>query len=196
MAGKLQRELKKRWPFASPEQEAILSIARTGDQLFIRAERLVREHGLTAPQYNVLRILRGEGKPLPMQEIAGRMVQVVPGITGLVDRLEAAGLVRRERSTEDRRVIFVGITPKALELLAQLDAPLPALEKKLLGGLTQAELRQLIELLEKVRDYLERFVPLTLTKEFADDDSQSPTGSGHPDRGRAERQRPRRRVRG
>jgi DNA-binding MarR family transcriptional regulator len=196
MAGKLQRELKKRWPFASPEQEAILSIARTGDQLFIRAERLVREHGLTAPQYNVLRILRGEGKPLPMQEIAGRMVQVVPGITGLVDRLEAAGLVRRERSTEDRRVIFVGITPKALELLAQLDAPLPALEKKLLGGLTQAELRQLIELLEKVRDYLERFVPLTLTKEFADDDSQSPTGSGHPDRGRAGRQRPRRRVRG
>jgi DNA-binding MarR family transcriptional regulator len=109
----------------------------------------------------VLRILRGEGKPLPMQEIANRTVQVVPGITGLVDRLEAAGLVRRERSTEDRRVIFVGITPRALDLLAKIDAPLLALEKKLLGGLTEAEQRQLLELLEKIRDHVERFVPLT-----------------------------------
>ncbi len=157
MAGKLHRELKKRGPFASLEQEAILSIGRTADQLFIRAERLLREHGLTGPQYNVLRILRGEGKPLPMQEIASRTVQVVPGITGLVDRLETAGLVRRERSTEDRRVIFVGITPTGLELLAKLDAPLPALEKKLLAGLAQGELRQLNDLLEKIRDHLERF---------------------------------------
>src|SRR6516162_5191149 len=109
MTERLRRELKKRDPFTRSEQEAILSIARTGDQLFLRVERLFREHGLTAPQYNVLRILRGEGKPLPMCEIASRTVQVVPGITGLVDRLEAANLVRRERSTEDRRVIFVGI---------------------------------------------------------------------------------------
>jgi DNA-binding MarR family transcriptional regulator len=160
MAGRLGRELKKRDPFPSAEQETILSIARTGDQLFIRAERLLREHGLTGPQYNVLRILRGEGKPLPICEVAGRMVQVVPGITGLVDRLEAAGLVRRDRSTEDRRVVFIAITPKGLAVLTRLDAPLPALEKKLLAGLTQAEQRQLIDMLEKIRDHLERSVPL------------------------------------
>jgi len=153
--GALHRELKKRGPFASLEQEALLSITRTADQLMIRAERLLRDHGLTGSQYNVLRILRGEGKPLPMQEIASRMVQVVPGITGLVDRLEAAGLVCRERSTEDRRVIFVGIKPRALALLAKIDAPLLALEKKLLGGLTHAEARQLIELLQKLRHHLQ-----------------------------------------
>jgi MarR family transcriptional regulator, 2-MHQ and catechol-resistance regulon repressor len=157
MVGKLRRELKKRGPFASLEQETLLSITRTADQLIIRAERLLREHGLTGSQYNVLRILRGEGKPLPMHEIGDRTVQIVPGITGLVDRLEAAGLVRRERSPEDRRVIFVGITAKALELLAKLDAPLIALEEKLLGGLTQSEQRQLIELSEKIRDHLEKF---------------------------------------
>jgi DNA-binding MarR family transcriptional regulator len=161
MAGKLQRELKKRNRFQLPETEAILSIARTGDQLFIRAERLLREHGLTGPQYNVLRILRGEGRPLPICEVAGRMIQVVPGITGLVDRLEAAGLVRRERSTEDRRVVFVGITSRALGLLSKLDAPLAALEARLLGGLTHAEKRQLIDLLEKIRDHLDRSVPLS-----------------------------------
>ena len=81
MASRLQQELKKRGPFQSLEQEVILNIARTGDQLLVRAERLLREHGLTASQYNILRILRGEGKPLPMQEIASRTVQVVPGIT-------------------------------------------------------------------------------------------------------------------
>jgi MarR family 2-MHQ and catechol resistance regulon transcriptional repressor len=156
MPSRLQRELKKRGPFQSLEQEVLLNIARTGDQLLVRGERLFREHGLTASQYNILRILRGEGKPLPMQEIASRTVQVVPGITGLTDRLESAGLVRRERSTEDRRVIFVSITDKALKILAELDEPLVAYEKKLLGCLSQAELRELIRLLEKIRDHLDQ----------------------------------------
>src|SRR6202049_1238819 len=85
---KLQHELKKKRPFESPEQEAALGILRTSDQLQIRFARLLREHGLTPPQYNVLRILRGEGKPLPILEIASRTITVVPGITGLIDRLE------------------------------------------------------------------------------------------------------------
>jgi DNA-binding MarR family transcriptional regulator len=156
MSGKLQRELKKRGPFVSLEQEVLLNIARTSDQLMVRAERLLREYGLTRSQYNVLRILRGEGKPLPMLEIAGRTVQVVPGITGLIDRLEAGHFVRRERSTEDRRVIYVSITDKALEVLARLDEPLVAYEKKLLGHLTQAEKQELIRMMEKIRDHLDR----------------------------------------
>jgi MarR family transcriptional regulator, 2-MHQ and catechol-resistance regulon repressor len=152
---RLQRELKKRGPFASSEQEVILNIARTGDQLLVRVERLLREYGLTGSQYNVLRILRGEGRPLQMAEIAGRMIQAVPGITGLIDRLEGAGFVRRQRATEDRRVIFVEITASALAVLGRLDEPLVALEKKLIGGLTQAEQRDLNRLLEKIREHLE-----------------------------------------
>src|SRR5580704_16140230 len=100
---KLQVELKKRQPFDSPEQEAMLNILRTNDQFQICFARLLREYRLTSSQYNILRILRGEGKPLPILEIADRMIAVVPGITGLIDRLEGMGLVARERSTEDRR---------------------------------------------------------------------------------------------
>ena len=55
------------------------------------------KHGLTPSQYNILRILRGEGKPLPIREIASRIIAVVPGITGLIDRLERAGFVNRLR---------------------------------------------------------------------------------------------------
>src|SRR5947208_2439309 len=110
---KLQQEIKKRRPFESPEQEAILSILRTSDRFQIHFSRLFREYDLTTSQYNVLRILRGEGKPLPILEIAERLLAVVPGITGLVDRLEEAGWVRRQRCHEDRRVIYVAPTEKA-----------------------------------------------------------------------------------
>jgi DNA-binding MarR family transcriptional regulator len=155
MSRRLQQELKKRGPFASLAQQAILGLARTTDQLLIRLERLIRERDLTGPQYNVLRILRGEGRPLPMQEIASRTVQVVPGMTGLVDRLEAAGLVKRERCSEDRRVIYVAITKRALAVLEQIDEPLLTLEKELLASISAKEQEQLIAILDRVRAGLE-----------------------------------------
>ena len=148
---KLQHELKKKRPFESPEQEAALGVLRTSDQLQIRFARLLREHGLTPSQYNVLRILRGEGKPLPILEIASRTITVVPGITGLIDRLEQAGFVNRVRCEKDRRVIYVALAEYGTKTLAALDEPLGALHSKLLGHLSQAELKELIRLLEKVR---------------------------------------------
>jgi DNA-binding MarR family transcriptional regulator len=151
---KLQHELKKKHPFESPEQEAALSVVRTSDRLQIRFARLLREHGLTPSQYNVLRILRGEGKPLPILEIASRTVAVVPGITGLIDRLEQAGYVNRLRCEKDRRVIYVALTDQGTTTLAALDEPLLSLHRKLLGHLSQAELKELIRLLEKVREPL------------------------------------------
>ena len=149
---RLQREVKKKHPFAQSEQEASLNLARTSDQMQIRFARLFREHGLTPSQYNILRILRGEGAPLPILEIAQRMVTVVPGITGLIDRLEEAGLVERRRCPEDRRVVYVALRDEAAELLAKLDEPVLQLHKRLMGHLSEAELRELIRLLEKVRE--------------------------------------------
>jgi DNA-binding MarR family transcriptional regulator len=151
---KLQHELKKKRPFESPEQEAALGVLRTGDLLQIRFARLFREHGLTPSQYNILRILRGEGKPLPILEIAGRTITVVPGITGLIDRLEQAGLVNRVRCEKDRRVIYVALTDGGLTALAVLDEPLDALHRQLLGHLSRAELKELIRLLERAREPL------------------------------------------
>lgn len=147
----LQRELKKRAPFDRPEQEAALNLYRAHDQLQIRFTRLFRDYGLTGTQYNILRILRGEGAPLPILEIAERMITVTPGITGLVDRLEEAGLVRRQRCSDDRRVVYVALTEKARRLLAKLDEPVLELHRALLGQLKPGELNELVRLLEKVR---------------------------------------------
>jgi len=151
MPATLQDEIKKKQPFDLPEQEAMLNILRTADQLQIRFARLFRKFGLTPQQYNVLRILRGEGRALPILEVAARMITVVPGITGLVDRLESASLVERQRCEHDRRVIYVAIAPRALEILAEIDEPLEALHKQTLGHMTPEELSALTRLLEKSR---------------------------------------------
>ncbi len=148
----LQQELKKRNPFDIPEQETTLNLLRTADVVSLRFARLFREHGLTSPQYNILRILRGEGdRGLPCLEIAGRMVTCVPDITRLVDRLECAGLVGRDRSTEDRRIVFVHITPAGLTLLGTLDEPVIALHKNLMAHLTREEIADLNRLLVRAR---------------------------------------------
>lgn len=152
---RLQAELKKRNPFESPLHEALLNILRTADQFENRVGRLFREYDLTPSQYNVLRILRGEGKPLSCLEIVERMLQVVPAMTGLLDRLEKMELVSRERCTEDRRVVYVDLTPKGKELVSKLDQPLHALNQKLLGHLSAAELKELSRLLEKARTSLD-----------------------------------------
>src|ERR1043165_1958276 len=130
---KLQHELKKKRPFESLEEEAALNILRTNDQLQIRFARLLREFGLTSPtQYNIAPLLGGEGKPLPILEIASRTITVVPGITGLIDRLERAGFVTRVRCEKDRRVIYVALTDEGQKTLAALEEPVFELHRALM----------------------------------------------------------------
>lgn len=149
----LQQEIGKRQPFTSPQQEAVLNLFRTSDRLQHRFAQLFSEYGLTSSQYNILRILRGEGRPMQCMEIAQRTITVVPGITGLIDRLEQKDppLVRRERSLEDRRVIHVSITDAGLELIARIDEPLQELHRRVMEHFTEEELAEMIRLMEKAR---------------------------------------------
>lgn len=151
-ASQLQTELRKRLPFDSLEQELFLNLWRTCDRLQHDMERLFEDYGLTPQRYNVLRILRGHGEPgLPSLEIAAQMVSRMPDITRLIDRLEAAGLVRRKRSAQDRRVVRISITPKALKVLSKLDQPVLAKHRQQMHCLSLAERKQLNELLVKLR---------------------------------------------
>ena len=90
--------------------------------------------------------------PQSVEEVlASRMIVVVPGITGLIDRLEKAGLVCRERSVDDRRVVYVTITKPALQTLSEIDRPLRELHEQVMSPLNRDEQRQLILLMEKLR---------------------------------------------
>lgn len=147
----LQNELKKRGPFDSVEQEATLAVMRTSDLLENRLARLLREHDLTITQYNVLRILRGEGKSLPCLEVASRMIQVAPAITRVVDQLLALRLITKTQSTRDRRVFEIELTSTASRLLKTLDQPILDLHASLLATVSKADLKTLIRILEAVR---------------------------------------------
>ncbi len=153
---RLQREIKQSRPFRSVAQEAAIGLLRTTDVARRRIAAMLEPEAITPQQYNVLRILRGAGPDgIPTLEIASRMIELAPGITRLLDRLEAKKLVHRERCPEDRRQVTCRITAGGLALLARLDPIVEAADETILGALTQAQQRQLIRLLDRVRENLE-----------------------------------------
>jgi len=149
----LQAEIKQKLPFASREEEALLSIIRTADSVQSRGEAKLKEFGLTSTQYNALRILRGAGHDgLPCSEIGERMINRDPDVTRLLDRLQKRGLAERARGKQDRRVIYGRITQAGLKLLAEMDHPVEQSTRDLLGHIGQAKLQQLIDLLDLARN--------------------------------------------
>lgn len=151
MSPSLQNELKKRNPFDSVEQEAMLALMRTTDLLENRLARLFREYGLTLTQYNVLRILRGVGKPMPCLEVAERMIQVAPAITRVVDQLLKLKLIVKTQSSSDRRIFEIELTQAASKLLKKMDKPVLDLHANLLSSVKKGELRSMIGTLEMIR---------------------------------------------
>jgi DNA-binding MarR family transcriptional regulator len=149
----LRDELKQTRPFHSSAHEAVLSILRTAAVVQRHISQVVEASGVTIQQYNVLRILRGAGEAgLPTLAIRDRMIEEAAGITRLLDKLEKAGYVVRERSTPDRRQVLCQITPSGLELLASLDEPVDAVNATALAELSDEQQKTLIELLGTIRD--------------------------------------------
>ena len=145
--------LKQTKPFRSRSQEALLALLLAADALRRDFGALLAERGaVTMQQYNVLRILRGAGQDgVPTLDIADRMIERAPGITRLLDRLERQRWVQRTRSSEDRRQVICRITPEGLALLARLDAHVDRRDDEALAMLSAAEIRTLLDLLNRVR---------------------------------------------
>ncbi|MGP1347349.1 MAG: MarR family winged helix-turn-helix transcriptional regulator [Phycisphaerales bacterium] len=148
----LAEEVGKSRAFSCPAQEAYLNLVRTHESFEGEFERFFKEHGLSHSQYNALRILRGHSpKAVACSVIAREMVTREPDITRLIDRLERAGLAERARCTQDRRVVRVRITAKALSLLERLDEPVMRMHRTQLAHLSHEELRVLSDLLFRAR---------------------------------------------
>ena len=140
-------------PFRTPRQEGVVALLVAADAVKrVFVDLLARRGEVTLQQYNVLRILRGAGpEGLPTLEIAGRMMERTPGVSRLIDRLEAKGLVRRERGPADRRQVLCSITPGGLRMLADLDTEVDAADERALASLEEGEVARLVELLNRVR---------------------------------------------
>lgn len=152
MARPLSDELKQTRPFAHVEEEAHLSIARTAALLERAFAQLLRPHGITPTQYNVLRILRGAGAAgLCRNELGERLVTPVPDVTRLLDRMAEMRLIARQRVDEDRRLVRTHLTAKGLDLVNSLDAEIVAAHRQRLAHISRERLKALIDTLADVR---------------------------------------------
>jgi DNA-binding MarR family transcriptional regulator len=150
--GTIRDEIQQTRPFADTAEEAVVTLVATADRVRDGLSQVADRHGITLQQYNVLRILRGAGAAgLPTLDIAARMIDKSPGITRLLDRLEARRLVRRARCPQDRRQVLCHATAEATRLLAELDAPMAEGARKLLAPLGRARTLSLIGLLDEIR---------------------------------------------
>jgi DNA-binding MarR family transcriptional regulator len=137
MSEALSRRLKQA-QFASAAQEALLSVVVAANTLNDLMDRICEDFGISRPQYNVLRILRGVHPDGHARcEIARRMVDRASDITRLVDRLQTRGFVKRFRSDSDQREAITCITAKGIRLLdkmrPQIDAQTSVILRKLSG---------------------------------------------------------------
>ena len=154
MAGKtsiLQRELRQTKPFRSSRQELVIALIKTADVLHRFMSQVIEPYGVTPQQYNVLRILRGAGEEgIATLAIAERMIEEAPGMTRMIDRLEAKELVIRQRSESDRRQVRCYLTANGARLLRRLDGPVDAAEEAAVSSLGKQDVAALVALLERI----------------------------------------------
>ncbi len=142
----------KKKKFDSTAQEAYLNLWRTYDRLRAVEDELFAKYGLSAQQYNALRLLRDVAPDrMPTLVLAERLVSRAPDITRLLDRLAEGLLIDRQRPEGNRRTVLVGITPVGRQLLLELDRPVRKCHEKQLGHMPQTAMKQLILLLKTAR---------------------------------------------
>jgi MarR family 2-MHQ and catechol resistance regulon transcriptional repressor len=142
----IDQELQSR--FTSEQQKAMLNVLFTANWLKSHQALRFKPHGISPQQYNILRILRGAKDRMKAQSVKERMIDRAPNATRLTDKLIAKGLVSRERCAEDRRVIYVRITSKGLELLARIDAENQVEDAGFFTGLKEADAKAINRILD------------------------------------------------
>lgn len=163
---RVQQEIRQPRPFRSAAQEATIALLRTASVVGRTLARTLEPWGLSLAQYNALRIIRGAGAGgIATLAIRERMIEEGTTITRLLDKLEAAGLIVRERSLPDRRQVICHATPAGKKLLDQIDPVIDAADEDAMAVLTKAQVETLTELLDLVRTAnAERGAPRTMVR--------------------------------
>jgi len=151
-ASAVQSEIRQTRPFRSPAQEATIALLRTASVVHRTLARLLEPSGLSLAQYNALRIIRGSGTGgVATLAIRERMIEEGTTITRILDKLEDAGLIRRERDYPDRRQVLCYATDAGRKLLDALDPEVDAGDEEIMASLDDEQVERLIELLDAVR---------------------------------------------
>lgn len=144
--GDISKDIKSK--FTDAKTKAYINIKYTFNWLNSIENEFFKPYGISPQQYNILRILRGANKSVKVQLVKDRMIERAPNATRLMDKLCQKNYIERFRCEHDRRVVFVKISRKGLELLSTIDTSshLSFLEK-----ISEEEAEQLSILLDKIR---------------------------------------------
>ena len=139
--------------FASPQEQLALTVLHTASNMLNHHRALLKPHGITPEQFNILRILRGQhGQPLALRDISGRMIDRNSNTSRLVDKLMAKGLVRRETCPSDRRRVDIALTEEGDALTTQLKALMDENMRSLQSVWSEDEALKAIDLLDAWND--------------------------------------------
>lgn len=157
MSRRLDRELGWRRGFNKQEHEGLLNIYFTGELIRKKAREFFSGHGITDVQFSLMELLRyqaGDGEGLSQADLSRMMLVNRSNITSILDRMEKAGLVRRVRSPRDRRANVIELTSRGGRILDGVEDAYMKEVGRIMGRLSQAELKQLVASLGKVRERL------------------------------------------
>ncbi|NNL80154.1 MAG: winged helix DNA-binding protein [Flavobacteriaceae bacterium] len=144
--GDLSEDIKSSFP--NKRVKALLNILYTANWIRSHQNDFFKPYGISPQQYNILRILKGANEPVKVQWVKDRMIERAPNATRLMDKLCAKDLMKRIPCKDDRRVVFVEITPNGLALLKTIGK---SMDLNVLDNLSEAEAGKLSDLLDKIR---------------------------------------------
>jgi DNA-binding MarR family transcriptional regulator len=162
----VQSEIRQSRPFRSKKQEATIALLRTASVVSRALSRVLEPWSLSLAQYNALRIIRGAGDVgIATLAIRERMIEEGTTITRILDKLEEAGYISRERALPDRRQVMCYATAEGVRLLDKIDPLVNDADEQAVASLAARDVVQLIDLLDTIRAAnAERGAPRTMMR--------------------------------
>lgn len=146
----IEEEIQQK-TFQNEQQKAVINLMFTANWVHYKLSGMLREYGLSEQQFNILRILRGQGKkPVSIALLKERMLDKMSDVSRLVERLRSTGLLVRTTCPHDRRAVEIMITEEGLHLMAEVDKRQNEIDS-CLQNLSEQELQFLNYLLDKIR---------------------------------------------
>jgi MarR family 2-MHQ and catechol resistance regulon transcriptional repressor len=144
--GDLSKDIKSTFP--NEHVKALINIKYTAHWLDNIGNDFMKPYKISIQQYNILRILRGAGKAVTVKTVKDRMIQKSPNSTRLMDKLCDKGMINRTRCESDRRVVYVEISEKGLDILKKID--IDELDSNM-KNISEEEAKTLNAILDKIR---------------------------------------------
>jgi len=134
--------------FPNEKVKALINIKYTANWLDTIGNTVLKPYKISVQQYNILRILKGTNEAITVNTVKQRMIQKSPNSTRLMDKLCDKKLIERTRCEQDRRVVYVKITDKGLELLSKINTDE---FNNQMNNITENEAKLLNKILDKIR---------------------------------------------